>query len=117
MTEREFVEKMLELSKVSKVLVITDNPSLYLGKLASCINGYPLEYDFSDEGYVCVFCKGFDDVIPDLLSLNLYFTDDYDQRKEAIEEAKPDYVFDDRDFSILKLKAEKTTPRVSAGKQ
>ena len=106
MTEREFLEKMLELSKVSKVLSVTDNSCLQIGKLISIIIGIPIEVEHYHWGTVVTTPRA-EEARPVLKSLNLWSIEDYDQKEEAIDELKPDYVFDERDFSILRLKPEK----------
>ena len=118
MIDCSFCEKILGLPRLTKILVFTDNASLFIGKLVSCLSGIPLKVHDTGNGFVCIESPRFDDFIPDLSSREIWFCEDFAEKEKAIQECKPDYVFDERDCSLLRPEELMDfTPRVSVGER
>lgn len=112
MTERDFYEKILDLSSDgSRVLVFVADSALSVQKIMACHSGLsldevkkPAEHERALYNTVLVL-KGREIII----------SENFDLKEKEKYHFKPDYVLDERDYQPFD--AEKTTPRVNAGKQ
>lgn len=108
MTERNFYEKILDLSSGgAKVLVYTADFLPFVRQLLACCAGIPFEKAEPEADRTVEETRKWHEAALILKERNIIISENYDKMTTEIPRIQPDYVLDERDF----------TPRVSVGKQ
>ena len=108
MTETEFLEKILELSSGgAKVLVYTADFLPFVRKLLACCAGIPFELAEPEAHRTVKETRKWHEAAMILKGREIIISENFDKMAAEIPRIQPDYVLDERDFTI----------RTCAGKQ
>ena len=112
MTERDFYEKILDLSSDgSRVLVYVADQVLSVQKIMAYHAG--LELDAVKK--LAEHKRALYNTVLVLKGREIIISDNFDLKEKEKYHLKPDYVLDERDYQPFE--AEKTTPRESVGER